>query len=79
MAAEATTGPCPVCGEAATFAPKRGDYTEVSCERCGAYTISGTWAKTFESLSADERLANLEEAKRRARLGDVPFIGPDGQ
>ncbi len=74
-----TTNVCPVCRALATFKlPHYHDTYHVICAECGEFKTSGTWKASLEQMTGiEDRQAKLAEAKRRARPGEVPFIGPD--
>lgn len=65
---------CFVCNEPATMVGV-GDNTDVTCDVCGEYRITGTAAKTLPNLDIENRLAVLElEIASAARSGGKPTI-----
>lgn len=70
---------CPVTQETAQEAlPRMGDYSEHICPTCGRFRISGSSREAIRHYRLNERVAFLDEAKRRAAKGEIPFISGIG-
>ncbi len=66
---------CPVCdGSAWEEMPHDSDAEVISCASCGQFRISGSALETMKHVDADTRRGKLEDAKRAARPGALPFI-----
>jgi uncharacterized Zn finger protein (UPF0148 family) len=72
------TNACPIChGDALFHAERFGDSEIVECPQCGKFKISGTWEEVLKNRDLESRQAKLQEAKRRASPGEVPYLGPE--
>ena len=66
--------PCPVCSTQAKLAPVSGDYSEIECERCGHFEITGTAEVcVHDNPDLRRRLAGWVRDQLRAGV-DLPRI-----
>lgn len=66
--------PCPLCSINARLAPLRGDYSDIDCERCGHFQITGT-AEVCVKDSPDLRRRLSGWIRDQLRAGvDLPRI-----
>jgi hypothetical protein len=70
--------PCPICGNPSNAgSPTFRGRKQVTCETCGQFQISDGGEAVLKRLSLEDRLAKLEEARRRAVPSEIPYLGPD--
>lgn len=66
---------CPISNEEVKEAlPRSADFAEFICPTCGRFRITGTAMKIVRTKELQDRLAVLDEAKRRAPNGIIPLI-----
>ena len=68
--------PCPICGNPSNAgSPTFRGRKQVTCETCGQFQISDGGEAVLKRLSSEDRLATLEEARRRAGPSEIPYLG----
>ena len=70
--------PCPICGNPSNAgSPTFRGRKEVTCETCGQFQMSDSGEAALKRLSSEDRVATLEEARRRAGPGEITYLGLD--
>lgn len=71
---------CPVCRSSATLEPKTGDFSRITCPRCGAFQISGSAEAMLPSrLDRDDvAWARLSHALRIGAAAGTPQMVTSG-
>ena len=70
--------PCPICGNPSNAgSPTFRGRKEVTCDTCGQFQISDTGEAALKRLSSEDRRAKLEEARKLAGPGEIPYLGAD--
>ena len=64
---------CPLCSTQARLAPRRGDYSDIECERCGRFRITGTAEACEKSPDLRRRLSGWVRDQNRAGV-DLPTV-----
>jgi len=47
----------------------------VTCDTCGQFQISDSGEAAIKRLSSEDRRAKLEEARKLAGPGEIPYLG----
>jgi hypothetical protein len=71
---EPSAAGCPICDLASVSHPASGNLFDIECPACGHYIINVT-AKQLAEIYPHLRQTALDNAKRAATFGKLPYIG----